>query len=31
MKNILVVSQYYNPEPFLINEVVESLKEKNMN
>ncbi|MDW4260926.1 glycosyltransferase family 4 protein [Staphylococcus saprophyticus] len=28
MKNILIISQYYNPEPFLINEVVESLKEK---
>lgn len=28
MKDILVVSQYYNPEPFLINEVVESLKER---
>ncbi|MDW4099699.1 glycosyltransferase family 4 protein [Staphylococcus saprophyticus] len=29
MKNILVVSQYYNPEPFLINEIVDELNEKN--
>lgn len=28
MKKILIVSQYYKPEPFLINEVIETLNEK---
>ncbi|PNZ34900.1 glycosyltransferase WbuB, partial [Mammaliicoccus vitulinus] len=28
MKKILIVSQYYKPEPFLINEVIETLNEE---